>query len=623
MAGGGLRRVVFVPCWLVLRAALVSCVWSGTCPSRPPSNDYFCPVGSEYFTFPCLGAGSPIIDSEISCYALAGMAVTIMCSDESLVLYKQNISLGDSTVTYPRVTRSQVGLYSCRSIDNSVVVSRALEIESPTKPIIGLECFYQDVFTLKSLSVVCGVENINYIGGFPIHFNVYCENCSVEMKLEWTNHIGVDLKLQLRRTDNDSVSYVIEQGPKAQVPYAVNAANPTVTILITAATSGAGESLIGFKRSFSNMAGLFAELITPYGQSSMRIGDDVVFRCKYGDYKGLSFIVMELTLNNGTTYAGTCNASICWGGLSLGLTSRYVNAIAQNIGNLTLRSLTKEYNNSQITCSLWFANAIQWKNATTLSFSTPYNHASPFSSNEAVNSSTPQSLSSLCSLRCRALVGGLISGLVCTTVFSLVLILMLYYLKRSSIVKGNSTQENLYQQAESGVEVGLSSAATKSNRSITNTNHRKAKSMSEIITGEKFSFKIQRFYVSCSEEKVGWVTEYLKPLIQKLILGSEVTLHAEDMLAGHPISEERLRLILEADKVLIVCSPGYEGSPWCQYELLQSVAKDPSLTEGRIVSILCEGCSAPPTAISGALSIKSDESMFESKLEQCLSKWTI
>ena len=130
-------------------------------------------------------------------------------------------------------------------------------------------------------------------------------------------------------------------------------------------------------------------------------------------------------------------------------------------------------------------------------------------------------------------------------------------------------------------------------------------------------------YISYSEDVQSWVSGYLKPLIQKLILGSEVTVHNDDMIAGHLISEERMRLILEADKVLIVCSPGYEHSPWCQFELLQSVSKDPGLMDGRIISILCDSCNTVPPIISGVVSIRDDDPMFESKLEQCLNKQNV
>ena len=88
------------------------------------------------------------------------------------------------------------------------------------------------------------------------------------------------------------------------------------------------------------------------------------------------------------------------------------------------------------------------------------------------------------------------------------------------------------------------------------------------------------------------------------------------MVVGQPVSEERLRLILEADKVLVVCSPQYEASPWCRYELLQSVNRDPSLTEGRVVPILCDGCSTVPAVIGGVVSLKDCDLQFESKLQE-------
>ena len=63
-------------------------------------------------------------------------------------------------------------------------------------PIIGLQCYYQDIITLKNGSLGCGLPNIDYYSGLPFLFNLYCVNCSVTLDTEWTYHIGVDLDLQ-------------------------------------------------------------------------------------------------------------------------------------------------------------------------------------------------------------------------------------------------------------------------------------------------------------------------------------------------------------------------------------------------------------------------------------------
>ena len=126
-----------------------------------------------------------------------------------------------------------------------------------------------------------------------------------------------------------------------------------------------------------------------------------------------------------------------------------------------------------------------------------------------------------------------------------------------------------------------------------------------------------RIYVSYSNCKSEWVADYLKPLIESFS-GTEVTIHDADMIAGQPISMERLRLIVQADKVVIVCSPDYAQSPWCRYELYQAIAKQPSLAEGRIIPVLCDGCPRPPPEVRAVVCLSDNDPMFPDKLKAAL-----
>ncbi len=126
-----------------------------------------------------------------------------------------------------------------------------------------------------------------------------------------------------------------------------------------------------------------------------------------------------------------------------------------------------------------------------------------------------------------------------------------------------------------------------------------------------------RIYVSYTDSKIDWVIEYLKPLIERF-RNTTVTVHDADMVAGHPISEERLRLILEADKVIVVCSPDYSSSEWCKYELYQAIAKQPSLTDGKLIPVLCDGCCAAPDVIRGVVFIRDTDEQFVRKLRAAL-----
>ena len=126
-----------------------------------------------------------------------------------------------------------------------------------------------------------------------------------------------------------------------------------------------------------------------------------------------------------------------------------------------------------------------------------------------------------------------------------------------------------------------------------------------------------RIYLSYSDCKAGWVLGYLKPLIESY-QNAVVSVHEADMIAGHPISEERLRLIIEADKVVIVCSPDYVTSPWCQYELYQAITKQPSLAQGRIIPVLCDGCTSAPDVIQSVVTLRDCDEMFVQKLRAAI-----
>ena len=382
--------------------------------------------------------------------------------------------------------------------------------------------------------------------------------------------------------------------------------------------------------------GLYVQLIPPV-EPQISIGEEVLFQCEYSSNDDLAAAVVNLLLANGTSYTAICDSSSCSGDSELVLsnTLRIAAAARIHVATLTLSILSVAFNNSQVTCSLWYSDAIQLSKATNLIISPNYD------AHVILVSNTPSPLNAQYPL---ALVGGLVSGILVTLIGAIILVIVLVCLKRNkSQVKIVILQTPFTMPKRNGIASTkwLSSstsidALTKSNFNAILRNsgripstssktllldlNRKVKSMTDIEIRRKVKLDVVRVYISYSNEKLSWVSQYLKPLIQKLILGSEVTVHNDDMIVGHPISEERMRLILEADKVLIVCSPGYEHSPWCQYELLQSVSKDSGLMDGRIISILCDSCNTVPPIISGVACIRDDDSMFESKLQQFLDK---
>ena len=155
---------------------------------------------------------------------------------------------------------------------------------------------------------------------------------------------------------------------------------------------------------------------------------------------------------------------------------------------------------------------------------------------------------------------------------------------------------------------------------VANENVVQSSSLTDLPTQYSMRSRTTRIYVSYSNCKSEWVASYLKPLIESFP-GTEVTIHDADMIAGQPISMERLRLIVEADKVVIVCSPDYAQSPWCQYELYQAIAKQPSLAEGRIIPVLCDGCPCPPPEVRAVVCLSDKDNMFPDKLKAALIRF--
>lgn len=295
-----------------------------------------------------------------------------------------------------------------------------------------------------------------------------------------------------------------------------------------------------------------------------------------------------------------------------------------NVGKLTINPLTIANNNSLVTCSLLYDGAVQWKKAAPL-FIAVNNYALL---KLALSRSTSVNVEQ-CPLYCQVLLPVGVLLIAAGAIFAFAVWMVRRH--KRMILNKEVTLQDPYKESVDGTceynikvampekeNVGVSSPSVGLDVTALHLKvNRRVKSLSHIDSRKN---EVMRIYISYSEEKLSWIIGYLKPLIQRLIVGSEVTVHSNDMLAGHPISEERMRLILEANKVLIICSPGYEESPWCQYELLQSVSQDPGLMEGRIVSILCDGCKAVPSILSGVVSITDDDSKFESKLQQCLGK---
>lgn len=122
-------------------------------------------------------------------------------------------------------------------------------------------------------------------------------------------------------------------------------------------------------------------------------------------------------------------------------------------------------------------------------------------------------------------------------------------------------------------------------------------------------------YISYTDRKAEWVQDYLKPLIESWN-NSEVILHEEDMIPGFTISGERQRLILQANKVVMVVSGDYSESPWCLYELQHAIHQEPDLFLGRIIPVMVDGCQTLPTIVRGIVPLLDSDRNFKLKLKK-------
>ena len=120
-------------------------------------------------------------------------------------------------------------------------------------------------------------------------------------------------------------------------------------------------------------------------------------------------------------------------------------------------------------------------------------------------------------------------------------------------------------------------------------------------------------YISYTEHASRWVRSTLKPLIDSWNI-AEVMIPDRDMVAGKAISNERRRLIVEADKIIVVVSPDYYDSEWCSYELMHAIQNEPTLSRGRIIPVLIDGCKRLPQNMEVVVPLFAHEQNFSNRL---------
>ncbi len=127
-------------------------------------------------------------------------------------------------------------------------------------------------------------------------------------------------------------------------------------------------------------------------------------------------------------------------------------------------------------------------------------------------------------------------------------------------------------------------------------------------------------YISYTDATSEWVRNELKPLIELLHPVIRVNIHEDSMIPGFSVSGERHRLILGADKIVIVVSSDYASSEWCVYELEHAIHQKPALCNGRVIPILTEISNPLPKIIHGVVCLYKDENDFNGRLRQAIFK---
>lgn len=101
----------------------------------------------------------------------------------------------------------------------------------------------------------------------------------------------------------------------------------------------------------------------------------------------------------------------------------------------------------------------------------------------------------------------------------------------------------------------------------------------------------KKVFISYNHKQRDWVQQRLKPCLEAG--GAEVLIDLERFQAGRNVVGQMDNHQDSADISLLVMTPEYLKSDYCQHELKRAIDKDPSFSEGRTIPILRESCQIP------------------------------
>ena len=101
----------------------------------------------------------------------------------------------------------------------------------------------------------------------------------------------------------------------------------------------------------------------------------------------------------------------------------------------------------------------------------------------------------------------------------------------------------------------------------------------------------KKVFISYNHQQRDWVRQRLKPCLEAG--GAEVLIDLDRFQAGRNLVGQMDKLQDSADTSLLVMTPEYLQSDYCQHEMERAIDRDPSFSEGRTIPIVRKNCQIP------------------------------
>lgn len=106
--------------------------------------------------------------------------------------------------------------------------------------------------------------------------------------------------------------------------------------------------------------------------------------------------------------------------------------------------------------------------------------------------------------------------------------------------------------------------------------------------GQKIAKKI---FISYSQSQSEWVKEHLVPCLAAG--GAEILIDYREFNAGKRVIGQMDATQDRADLHILLLSPDYMESKYCQHEMKRAIAADPQFQQGTVVPVIREACELP------------------------------